>query len=587
MKLFKKLLDKVNRGLSNKKVTSFKGFKLGLGSKIILIYIITTIVLVTGIIYQVYNTINDLLTTTSLQTNANLALEIIDARYPGNWRIEGDRLYKGATLINDNNELVNTIKRSTNGEVTIFARDTRIATTIVDNGVRQVGTKAPEDVIEQVLKRGLRYSGTGNIFGERYSTYYVELRDIGGNIVGMFFIGYPMSYINGLVFRYFREIIIVALAIMVLAIIGYFIFIRIRITKGIAMIKGNIQSMAKGDLTNNVSEKLLKRQDELGEMAKAVEEMIESMENIIKNIKEKSEQLNINSESLATASGQMAASSQELASTMNQVAEGTSSQAQDLEAIVCSLNQLSGNIENVNIALENMKLETENTQTKANAGKKEMEGLVKSIEGIKNAFELVVDKVENLTNSIKEISGISTLISNISEQTNLLALNAAIEAARAGEHGRGFAVVAEEVRKLADESRKSTEQIISLVNSITKDTDEVIQTSMTVEQSVNNQAKSIEKTVASFGDIIQSVNNIAPLMTKTFTAVDDMIKSKDGVMEKAEQVSAVTEETAAATEEVAASSQELTASSQEVSVTAQSLREIAKDLMDSVDRFKV
>ena len=64
-------------------------------------------------------------------------------------------------------------------------------------------------------------------------------------------------------------------------------------------------------------------------------------------------------------------------------------------------------------------------------------------------------KVETLTNSVKEISGITEIISGISEQTNLLALNAAIEAARAGEHGRGFAVVAEEVRKLAEESKKN------------------------------------------------------------------------------------------------------------------------------------
>ncbi|WP_081427441.1 methyl-accepting chemotaxis protein [Caldanaerobacter subterraneus] len=73
---------------------------------------------------------------------------------------------------------------------------------------------------------------------------------------------------------------------------------------------------------------------------------------------------------------------------------------------------------------------------------------------------MVISKINNLTKSIKEISNITNVITSISEQTNLLALNTTIEAARAGEAERGFAVVAEEVRKLAEESKKSTNEII-------------------------------------------------------------------------------------------------------------------------------
>ncbi|SET07188.1 methyl-accepting chemotaxis protein [Anaerobranca gottschalkii] len=381
-------------------------------------------------------------------------------------------------------------------------------------------------------------------------------------------------------------IIITGLVILVFGIaVNY--FLGNTLAKPIISAVEYAKVLANLDLTNEVPEKYLKQKDEIGMLANAIQTMQKVFKETIGNIKEKSNEVTANSESLAAVSEEMTSSSQELASTMQQVAEGATNQAQDLEDIVKSLGELTDNIEQVYGELDKVKRETENTSDKANVGKREMDVLIKSIEDIKNAFELVVAKVERLTNSVKEITGITELISNISEQTNLLALNAAIEAARAGEHGRGFAVVSEEVRKLAEESKQSTEKIVTLVNSITKDTDEVITTSKEVEKSVKEQASSVENTVKAFGDILESVENIAPLMENTYRAMEEILKSKDVVMEKAEQVSAVTEESSAATEEVAASSEELSASSQEVAATAQNLSQIAADLMEKVNRFKV
>ncbi|WP_206155663.1 methyl-accepting chemotaxis protein [Caldanaerobacter subterraneus] len=160
---------------------------------------------------------------------------------------------------------------------------------------------------------------------------------------------------------------------------------------------------------------------------------------------------------------------------MQEVAEGATAQANDLQDIVGLIHGLTRNIENVYKELQNVKNETDNTADRANNGKKEMDKLVKSINEIRNAFEIVISKINNLTKSVKEISNITNVITSISEQTNLLALNATIEAARAGgEAGRGFAVVAEEVRKLAEESKKSTNKIIELISSIQVDTEEGI-----------------------------------------------------------------------------------------------------------------
>ncbi|MGB9860268.1 MAG: methyl-accepting chemotaxis protein, partial [Moorellaceae bacterium] len=166
-------------------------------------------------------------------------------------------------------------------------------------------------------------------------------------------------------------------------------------------------------------------------------------------------------------------------------------------------------------------------------------------------------------------------------------LNAAIEAARAGEAGRGFAVVADEVRKLAEQSRASSDKIRDLLNNITSETGEVVNTSQEVTRQVAGQLENVEHTIKAFDDILESIAAIAPMIQATYREVDSTVKAKDVVLERVQSVSAVSEETSASAQEISASAEELSASTQEIAANAQQILGVAKRLEEQVERCKV
>ncbi|GAE90818.1 cache domain-containing protein [Acetivibrio straminisolvens] len=128
---------------------------------------------------------------------SNLGLEIIESKYSGDWNVKNGKLFRGENPINNDSQVLDAIKEKTGSIATVYLGDEKVATSELDSdGIRPIGAKAPNEVVESVLKSGNTYRGTEDILGEIYAVKYVPLKDNNGNVLGMWFVGMPKSNIG-------------------------------------------------------------------------------------------------------------------------------------------------------------------------------------------------------------------------------------------------------------------------------------------------------------------------------------------------------------------------------------------------------
>lgn len=277
----------------------------------------------------------------------------------------------------------------------------------------------------------------------------------------------------------------------------------------------------------------------------------------------------------------------EISKTVDEIAKGASDQAAEAQQGVQLVDKLSEQIDLVYQSYSAVMEETNNIHNLNEVGLQAVNILREKSNENFNSTEKIFSVVEKLTNTTKEIGAFVQSIEDIAEQTNMLALNAAIEAARAGEAGKGFAVVAEEVRKLADQSRQSTEEIINLVNNISEESKMAIQAMEMMRKISQEQNLAVDSTNKSFGDIANGIVTIVEKIKAVNDAVFAMQTSKDNVISAIENISSVSEETAASSEEVAATTEQQLKEIDEMKVAATQLDELVQELDKKLKKFRI
>lgn len=277
----------------------------------------------------------------------------------------------------------------------------------------------------------------------------------------------------------------------------------------------------------------------------------------------------------------------EISRTVDEIAKGASEQAEHAQESVQQMDKLSEQINFVYESYTSIMDETNKINELNSLGMDTVKTLHEKSDETYNTTEKIFTVVEKLTDTTKNIGIFVESIEEIAEQTNMLALNAAIEAARAGEAGKGFAVVAEEVRKLADQSRKSTEEITNLMENIRTESSLAIEAMEIMKKVSQEQNNAVGMTNKAFGDIAGGIESIIGKIMNVNDSVSAMQKDKDQVLVAIEYISSVSEETAASSEEVAATTEQQLKAIEDMKEAALGMNGLVQELDKNLKKYKL
>lgn len=271
---------------------------------------------------------------------------------------------------------------------------------------------------------------------------------------------------------------------------------------------------------------------------------------------------------------------------LSQYVDSTASELGDIAAGNCnnaaSIEQqtvMTGNIQNMIMETKQMSDDmltlAEQSEAAVRDGQQTVDSLRSQAQRTGEANEQVVSSVTSLIANAKAVEEITEQIFAISSQTNLLALNASIESARAGEAGRGFAVVAEEIRGLADETRKLTEGIKGIVGELKMNADMAKGTVDNVIAAANTEHELIMNADAQFGEIGSRMNGLGTNVQEIYKKIEDILEANHAIVDSINHISAVSQEVTASTQQAA----EL---GSDTSQKAEQARELMDDLLVTV-----
>jgi methyl-accepting chemotaxis protein len=439
-----------------------------------------------------------------------------------------------------------------------------------ENGDRAVGTQlAPDHPAQAALRRGQAYKGPAMLFGSRFYTAYQPVFDAAGKVIGILYVGIPMAQFDGMLWQAIMAMVI-ATAVAALLALGMTMMMVRRVTKPLKAVTEALTILAEG--RTDVEVQYADRHDEIGAIARtigvfknnrierrqleaermsaeklAIDQRKAELNQFVENFRAKISGI---IERVLHSSGQFEKDARQLSVTARSTAEmsGQSANAsrqasEHVRSAAAASNELSQSIVEISRQV------------------KDSNGV--AAEAVKQA-NATDERMAELSAAGDRIGDVVKLITSIAEQTNLLALNATIEAARAGEAGRGFAVVAQEVKTLAGQTAKATDEISAHIVNMQRATEESV-----------NAIKAIGLTIERISEITTSISSAVEQQgTATQSIAEGVQAAASGTLDVADNI-----------ERVARGAGETETTSGQMLGSAQALSEVSIHLRDEVEKF--
>ena len=366
------------------------------------------------------------------------------------------------------------------------------------------------------------------------------------------------------------------------------IFFSNKLATPIAHVTNRLATLAQGDFRHNAAlETKISSTDEIGRMSQALDTLQHNVRQMMKQAIDAAEKITTAVAQLNESADQSATVSSQVASSMSKVADSCNEQFAEMDRTKAQIGTLeqhmsafAGNLSQTVDAVDGTNRAAAQGATRVNEAVLQMQRIAESVSRSAEVITVLGEESD-------KIGTIVDAIAAIADQTNLLALNAAIEAARAGENGRGFAVVAEEVRKLAEQSSTSADEITALITSIQEKAQNAVEVMQEGASQAQGGTEAVDAAGRTFKEIASMVEHVASESSAMGSRVHELEQSTHSIRNSAESMNKMSRSVAAESQTVSAATQEQTAAVQQIAGASRSLNEMSQAMHAAISKFKV